>query len=149
MNVIVDTLIEWPRRVARHLEWLGPLFARIVVGWVFLWTGWGKLTHLPLVTQNFEGWGIPAPELLAPFASGVEFFGGILLLAGLLTRIAAGALGVVMIVAIAAVQGPEVDSLLTFLGLEETMYLALFLWLAIAGAGQVSMDAALERRSAA
>ena len=50
MNVIVDTLIEWPRRVARHLEWLGPLFARIVVGWVFLWTGWGKLTHLPLVT---------------------------------------------------------------------------------------------------
>jgi putative oxidoreductase len=87
--------------------------------------------------------------LLAPFASGVEFFGGILLLAGLLTRIAAGALGVVMIVAIAAVQGPEVDSLLTFLGLEETMYLALFLWLAISGAGQVSVDAALERRSAA
>ena len=54
-----------------------------------------------------------------------------------------------MIVAIAAVQGPEVDSLLTFLGLEETMYLALFLWLAIAGAGPVSFDAALERRSVA
>src|SRR5688500_2244822 len=146
MKIIVDALIVWPRHVARHVEWLGQLFARVVVGWVFLWTGWGKLTHLPLVTQNFEGWGIPAPELLAPFASGVEFFGGILLLSGLLTRIAAGALGVVMIVAIAAVQGPEVDSLLTFLGLEETMYLALFLWLAIAGAGQVSVDAALEKK---
>ena len=48
-------------------------------------------------------------------------------------------------VAIAAVQGSEVDSLLGFLGLEETMYFALFLWLAIAGAGPVSLDAALER----
>ena len=147
MKLLVDALIEWPRRVAAHLTWLGPLFARIVVGWVFLWTGWGKLTHLPLVTQNFEGWGIPAPQLLAPFASGAEFVCGILLLAGLATRIAAGALGVVMIVAIAAVQGPEVDSLLTFLGLEETMYLALFLWLAIAGAGPASLDAVLERHT--
>jgi putative oxidoreductase len=146
MNILVDALIEWPRRVARHLAWLGPLFARIVTGWVFLWTGWGKLTHLPLVTQNFEGWGIPVPGLLAPVASGIEFFGGALLLAGLLTRISAGALGVVMIVAIASVQWPEVDSPLTFLGLEETMYLALFLWLAIAGAGRVSLDHLLERR---
>lgn len=149
MKILVDTLIEWPRRVARHLDWLGPLFARLVTGWVFLWTGWGKLTHLPLVTQNFESWGIPAPHLLAPIASGIEFVGGILLLAGLMTRITAGALGVVMIVAIAAVQGPEVDSMLAFLGLEETMYLALFLWLAIAGAGHASVDAALEWHSPA
>ena len=147
MKALVHALIEWPRDVARHITWLGPLFARIVTGWVFLWTGWGKLTHLPLVIENFEGWGIPAPELLAPFASGAEFVCGILLLAGLMTRIAAGALAIVMIVAIDAVTGPEVASLLGFLGLEETMYLALFLWLAIAGAGPVSLDAALERRA--
>jgi putative oxidoreductase len=147
MQQFVNVLIEWPRGVARHLEWLGPLFARIVTGWVFLWTGWGKLTHLPLVTQNFEGWGIPAPQLLAPFASGVEFFGAIFLILGLLTRISAGALGVVMIVALLAVQWPEVDSLLTLLGLEEVMYLALFLWLAIAGAGRVSLDYLVERHA--
>jgi putative oxidoreductase len=149
MNILVDALIEWPRSVARHLAWLGPLFARIVTGWVFLWTGWGKLTHLPLVTQNFEGWGLPAPGLLAPLASGIEFFGGILLLLGFLTRISAGALGVVMIVAILAVQRAEVDSFLTLVGLEEVMYLALFVWLAIAGAGSVSIDHRLERRGAA
>jgi putative oxidoreductase len=146
MNVLVAMLIAWPRNVARHLEWLGPLVARIVTGWVFVWTGWGKLTHLPLVIQNFEGWGLPAPGLLAPLASGIEFLGGILLLIGLLTRISAGALGVVMIVAIAFVQWPEVDSFLTLVGLEEVMYLALFLWLAIAGAGRVSIDHFLERR---
>jgi putative oxidoreductase len=145
MNLIVEALIEWPRRVARHLDWLGPLLARLVTGWVFLWTGWGKLTHLPLVTQNFDSWGIPAPQVLAPFVSGVEFFGGMLLLAGLLTRITAGALGVVMIVAVISVQWADVDSLQTLLGLEEIMYLALFVWLAIAGAGRVSLDHLLER----
>jgi putative oxidoreductase len=145
MNLIVQALIEWPRRVARHLDWLGPLLARLVTGWVFLWTGWGKLTHLPLVTQNFDSWGIPAPQVLAPFVSGVEFFGGMLLLAGLLTRITAGALGVVMIVAVISVQWADVDSLQTLLGLEEIMYLALFVWLAIAGAGRVSLDHLLER----
>jgi putative oxidoreductase len=147
MNFFVNTLIEWPRNVARHLEWLAPLFARIVVGWVFLWSGWGKLTHLPLVTENFVGWGIPAPGILAPFVSGVEFFGGILLLIGLLTRISAGALGVVMIVAVKSAMWEEVDSLQTLLGLEEIMYLAIFLWLAIDGAGRVSVDRLLERRT--
>ncbi len=146
MNLLVAALIDWPARVARHLQWLAPLVARIVVGWVFLWTGWGKLTHLPLVTENFGLWGVPAPEILAPFVSGVEFFGGILLLLGLLTRISAGALGVVMIVAVKVAQWDEVDSLQTFLGLEEIMYLAIFVWLAIAGAGRVAVDHLLESR---
>jgi putative oxidoreductase len=78
--------------------------------------------------------------------SGVEFFGGILLLLGLLTRISAGALGVVMIVAVKVAQWDEVDSLQTFLGLEEIMYLAIFVWLAIAGAGSMSVDRLLEGR---
>ena len=147
MKALAGFLIDWPARVARPLQWLAPLFARIVTGWVFLWTGWGKLTHLPLVTENFESWGVPAPGLLAPITSGVEFFGGILLVLGLLTRISAGALGVVMIVAVMLVQWEQVDSLLTFLGLEEIMYLAIFLWLAIAGAGAVSLDRLLEGRA--
>ena len=147
MKALAGFLIDWPARVARPLQWLAPLFARIVTGWVFLWTGWGKLTHLPLVTENFESWSVPAPGLLAPITSGVEFFGGILLVLGLLTRISAGALGVVMIVAVMLVQWEQVDSLLTFLGLEEIMYLAIFLWLAIAGAGAVSLDRLLEGRA--
>ena len=82
MKRIVGWLIDWPRRVALHLAWLAPLFARITVGWVFLWSGWGKLNNLPQVTQNFVDWGIPLPHLLTPFTSGVEFFGGLFLLAG-------------------------------------------------------------------
>jgi putative oxidoreductase len=146
MKYLVACLIDWPQRVARHLDWLAPLFARVVVGWVFMWTGWAKLTHLPIVTENFVGWGVPYPEILAPFVSGVEFFGGMLLLLGLLTRISAGALGVVMIVAVRASKWEDIDSLETLLGFEEIMYLAIFLWLAIAGPGSIAIDRLLQKR---
>jgi putative oxidoreductase len=50
-----------------------------------------------------------------------------------------------MIVAIRAAKWADVDSLETLLGFDEFEYLALFLWLAIAGAGPVSLDHFLER----
>ena len=145
MKILVRWLIEWPKHVAHHLSWLAPLFARITVGWVFMWSGWGKLQGLPQVTENFASWGIPLPQVLAPFVSGVEFFGGIFLLLGFFTRISAGALGVTMIVAIRSAKWGDVDSLETLLGFDEFEYLALFLWLAIAGAGPLSLDHLLER----
>src|SRR5580698_849229 len=149
MHVLNRCLIDWPRTVAVHLSWLAPLFARIVVGWVFLLSGWGKLHHLPQVTENFIGWGIPFPHLLTPFVSGVEFFGGLFLLLGFMTRISAGALGITMIVAIASAKWGDVDSLETLLGFDETEYLALFVWLAIAGAGRFSVDRLLRLSSPA
>src|SRR5450755_4008651 len=145
MRTLLDWLIRWPQRTAAHLAWLAPLFARITVGWVFLWSGWGKLNSLPKVTENFISWGIPFPHILTPVVSGIEFFGGLFLLAGFLTRISAGALGVTMIVAIRAAKWGEVDSLETLLGFDEFEYLALFLWLAIAGAGTVSLDYLAQR----
>ena len=144
MKTLFDWLLDWPERIAKHLAWLAPLFARIVVGWVFMWSGWGKLHNLPAMIENFRGWGIPFPQLLTPFVSGVEFFGGIFLLLGLMTRISAGALGVTMIVAIKSAKWGDVDSLETLLGFDETEYLALFLWLAIAGAGRISLDYVLQ-----
>jgi putative oxidoreductase len=148
MKTITDRLIVWPERVASHLQALAPLVARIVVGYVFLLSGWGKLNNLAATTENFVGWHIPAAHVLAPFVSGVEFFGGLFLLVGFLTRISAGALGVTMIVAIASAKWDQVDSLETLLGFDETEYFALFLWLAIAGAGALSLDFWLTRRSA-
>src|ERR1700691_604651 len=139
MRQLIDWLIDGPERVAGHLAWLAPLFARITVGWVFMWSGWGKLNNLPQVTENFVGWGIPNAHLLAPFVSGVEFFGGLFLLMGFLSRISAGALGITMIVAIRSAKWTDVDSLETLLGFDEFEYLALFLWIPIAGAGPGSL----------
>ena len=146
MNAIIDWLIAKPGQIATtYLCWLPPLAARLVVGWVFMWSGWTKLHNLPQMIQNFTEWGIPYPNILTPFVSGVEFFGGLLLLLGLFTRIAAPALVITMIVAIISAKWAQVDSLETLLGFEEVAYLALFGWLAVAGPGVVSLDHLLLR----
>jgi putative oxidoreductase len=147
MKFLVRLLIDWPGRIAAYFSWLAPLVARVTVGWVFLWSGWGKLNDLPTVIENFAGWGIQFPHVLAPFVSTVEFLGGLLLLLGLFTRLAAVPLIVVMIVAALTAKWDEVDSLETLLGSDEVAYLALFLWLAIAGPGSISCDSVLQRSS--
>ena len=141
----IQITIKWPASVAAYLQWLGPLIARLVVGEVFMTSGWGKLQNLDVVTENFIGWGVPFPYILTPFVSGVEFVGGILLMLGLLTRIAGGMLAVVMIVAIKSALWDQVDSLDTLLGFSETAYFAIFTWLAIAGPGKISVDHLLSR----
>ena len=133
-------LIIWPERIAAHFLWAGPLIARVVVGYVFMLTGWSKLNNLPLMIENFTGWGIPFPEILTPLASGIECFGGLALMLGLFTRVAGGMLAVVMLVAIKAAKWSDVDSLETLLGFEETAYFVVFTCLAIAGAGRLSVD---------
>lgn len=145
MKYLTHWLIDVPEALSKYFSWLGPLFARIVVGWVFMWSGWEKLNALPQITKNFVEWGIPHSEIMAPFVSGVEFFGGLFLLLGLFTRIAGVPLVIVMIVAIISAKWDQVDSLETLLGFEEVSYMALFGWLAIAGPGPISLDYLLQR----
>ena len=140
MNGLVTVFYDWSLAVARYFAWLGPLAVRITVGVVFMGTGWTKLHNLPAITKNFAALGIPAPEILTPFVSGVEFFGGLLLLVGLLTRFAAVPLMVVMVVAILSAKLGDIDGVETFLGIEEVSYFVMFAWLAIAGPGPVSVD---------
>ncbi len=140
MNAFVTVFYDWSRIVASYFTWLGPLAVRITVGVVFMGTGWTKLNNLPAITKNFTALGIPAPEILTPFVSGVEFFGGILLLVGLLTRFAAVPLMVVMVVAIVSAKLGDIDGIETLLGFEEVSYFVMFAWLAIAGPGPVSID---------
>jgi putative oxidoreductase len=145
INPFFNITLRWPEKIANHIQWAGPLFARLVTGEIFIVSGWGKLQNLEAITENFVGWGIPFPQILTPFVSGAEFVCGILLVLGLFTRISAGALGVIMIVAIKSALWEQVDSLDTLLGFSETAYLAIFFWLAIAGAGKLSLDHYLSR----
>jgi putative oxidoreductase len=140
MNAFVTVFYDWSRIVASYFTWLAPLAVRITVGVVFMGTGWTKLQNLPGIVRNFAALGIPAPEIVTPFVSGVEFVGGILLLVGLLTRFAAVPLMIVMVVAIISAKLGDVDSLETLLGFEEVSYFVMFAWLAVAGPGPVSLD---------
>ena len=143
---IINFLILAPKKVASYFEWAGPLVARLVVGYVFMLTGFTKLQNLDVMIENFTDWGIPFPHFTTPFVSGIECFGGLFLMLGFMTRIFGGALSIVMIVAIISAKLADIDSLETLFGFEEAIYFALFTWLAICGAGKASIDYLVERK---
>ena len=141
MKLISTLLYDLPEAVAARLSWLAPLLARVAVGYVFLMTGWGKLHALDQIIEYFGSLGIPYPELQAPFVATVELVCGAMILVGLFTRIAALPLIGTMVVATATAQWGNVSTLAGFLGLVEVLYIAFFAWLAIEGAGPISLDA--------
>lgn len=143
---LARVFIVWPETVANHFLWAGPLLTRVVVGYVFMLTGWAKLNNLPHMIELFTQWGIPWPQVMTPVASGIECFGGLALILGLGTRIAGGALGVVMIVAILSAKLADVDSVETLFGFEEAAYFVAFFWLAVQGPGALSLDAWIRKR---
>ena len=63
------------------------LAVRLYWGWQFAQTGWGKLHNIAKITGFFASLNIPFPAFNAHFIAGLEFFGGILLILGLGTRL--------------------------------------------------------------
>ena len=108
----------------RRLEWTPPLLARLVIGAVFVPTGWGKLHNLPDIVDFFRQLGIPFPELQAPFVSSIELVCGGLVLAGLGTRLASVPLIGTMVVAILTAVWPQLDTARDLLGKEELHYMS-------------------------
>lgn len=131
--------------VTERLRFLGPTLARLTVGLVFIGTGWGKLHNLGDVTDFFASLHIPAPGFNARLAAGTEFFGGIAVLIGLGTRLAALPMAFTMVVAILTAKRGDITGLTALVGFEEWSYLVFFVWLAVAGAGPLSLDALVGR----
>jgi len=127
------------------LSWFPPLLARVAIGLVFLQTGWGKLHDLDKVTGFFTELHIPAPGFNARLVACTEFFGGGLLMVGLLARLAALPLAFSMVIAIITAKREALDGIGALFGFEEFTYIVIFLWIAIAGPGAISLDRLLSR----
>lgn len=86
-----------PRRIDLALA-----IIRVVVGAIFIAHGGQKLFVFGIdgVTGAFTQMGAPLPAITAPLVALVEFAGGIALVLGLLTRLAAMAIALVMVGAI-------------------------------------------------
>ena len=128
----------------------GVVLVRALVGGVFLAEGIQKfLFPVELGVGRFSKIGIPSPEVMAPFVGVVEIAGGVLLLVGLLTRLAAIPLIVDMLVAISTTKIP----ILLKQGFWKMAHEARVDWcmllgslfLLLAGAGACSIDARLTK----
>ena len=62
------------------------LLARVLLAVLFLIFGWGKLTNYEATAGYFAHSGVPLPGLAAMIAVVMEFFVGILIVLGILTR---------------------------------------------------------------
>ena len=130
----------------QRVAFLGPTLARLTVGLVFMHTGWGKLHDLEKVTDFFTDLHIPAPAFQARLVACTELIGGLAMLLGLGTRLAAIPLSITMVVAIATAKRDELHGVFDLVGFEEWSYLVFFVWLALAGAGPLSLDHLVARR---
>jgi putative oxidoreductase len=92
---LVDFVLHPPLTAPRS-----ALIMRLMVGGVFLSEGILKFVYPNQGVGRFTKLGIPAPELTADFIGGLEIVGGLLLIAGLFTRIIAIPFIVEMVVAI-------------------------------------------------
>ena len=120
---------------------------RVVLGITFIMHGGQKLFVYGFdgVTGAFGQMGIPAPGFFGPFVGVVEFFGGIAIALGLLTRVAALGVGSTMVVALLTVHLKQ--GFFNPGGVEFPLaLLASAIALVIAGAGAYSVDAVIAKR---
>jgi len=135
---------------------------RLMAGGVFLWEGMLKFVFANQGVGRFTKLGIPAPELTANFVGMLEIVGGILLIAGLLTRVIAVPFIIEMIVAMLSTKismylgtsplplppvPPQIGLWAVLHEIRsEYAQLMVVLFLLSAGPGRWSLDALLARR---
>ncbi len=114
---------------------------RITMGWGFFLTGKGKLLHLEKTTNFFASLNLPAPKFQAMLAGSTEMCGGLLLLAGLGTRLISIPLAFTMVVAyLTAHREDAFKSLSDFTDQAPFPFLMAALVTLAFGAGKISLD---------
>lgn len=125
------------------------LATRLILAYGFFTPAMTKFSNIEGVAQWFGTLGIPLPLINAHMAAGTEFLGVILLTLGLLTRLIALPLMVIMVVAITTVH-LEHGFAAAENGFEIPLYYFIFLFtLATHGGGKWSIDRWLSSRSCA
>jgi putative oxidoreductase len=136
-------------KIASSFQPLLLLAVRLYWGWQFAQTGWGKLQHLPKVTNFFASLGIPAPGFMAPAISWLEFVGGIAFALGIGSRFWGLLLAGDMVAAYLTAGRQNLLSVFTdpgkFYGDDAYTFLFASALILIFGPGSFAIDAVLQR----
>lgn len=137
----------------RAASWLPNPFLlgiRLYWGWQFFQTGKGKLSDISAPTAFFTELGIPFPKLNAYLAGSTECFGGLLLLAGLFSRVTSVPLIFTMLVAYGTAHLDVVKTIWSdpdsFVTAPPFLFLLAAVIVFIFGPGRFSADELLLRR---
>ena len=168
----IKELYEKGRDTLQKAEDVPLLFLRIILAYTFYGPAMAKLSNIEGTAGFFEYLGIPFPMLNAYMAAGTELLGAVLLALGLFTRFISVPLLFVLTVAIVTVHGAngfhvimpgdaftwenpfingtEVKGTVVVLqnGYEMVMYyMAMLMIIVTKGAGQISLDSLIFKRS--
>lgn len=127
------------------------LVLRLVWGGFFVKSGVVKLTHIEEVIEAFADWGIAFPVFNAWLVGWVHLVGGLCLVVGLLSRLAALPLAITMVVAYAAAYPETVMQMVylydpaPFIFAEPFLFLVATLMVIAFGPGRYSLDALGEK----
>ena len=147
---IIERLYNILISAASSLQSPFLLAVRLYWGWQFIQTGIGHLSHLDKVTDYFGSLGIPAPALMAPLISLLELGGGVLLAAGLASRLIAFLLTCNMMVAFITGDREALFSIFSdpdkFYAAAPYTFLIASLLVLIFGPGKICVDTLLARR---
>jgi putative oxidoreductase len=123
------------------------LLVRLYWGWQLVQSGWGKLHNLDKVTQFFTSLSLPMPAQTALAISCLEFFGGIFLALGLLSRLTALVLTVNMLMAYITADREALFSIFSdpdkFYAAAPYTFLIASLLVLIFGPGKIALDTLL------
>lgn len=121
------------------------LLVRVSMGWGFFLTGKGKLLNLERTTRFFDSLELPLPKFQAIVAGSTEMAGGLLLIAGLGTRLISVPLAFTMVVAYLTAHRDEAfASLSDFTDQAPFPFLMAALVNLAFGAGKFSVDRLLQ-----
>ena len=134
-NVVVKNLVQDPQSDA-----LISLIARVLMAYIFIMAGWGKITAYSATVGYMESMGVPGA--LLPLTILIEFGGGLALLFGFQARFAALGLALFSLITAFLFHGGAEDAINFMKNMAMTGGL---LFLMLHGAGKFSVDHVIEK----
>lgn len=134
-NIVIKNIVE--KNTIN--EWIN-VFARVLLAYIFIVAGWGKITAYSATVGYMEAMGVPGG--LLPLTILVEFGGGLALLFGFQARFVAMGLGLFSLITAFIFHSGEADAIQF---MKNFAIAGGLFFLMLNGAGKLSIDYLMEK----